>query len=834
MPSDSERPPDSETELSVDEGEKTIRVDPDQFPSACSIESLIRRHDQARLSSDEEGDRSAPPDAESLASREPNEDRYELLEQIGKGGMGEVFLAYDRDLKRRLAMKTVRGEDDSLVWRFYKEAQVMGRLVHPNIVSVFELGLTRGERPYYTMPFVQGEPLSEVLFGIKSASPAYTGYSLTKLIQLFLQVTLAVDYAHDSGIIHRDIKPANIMLGPHGEVLLLDWGVAKVLESFEQEPADASDRTMSGVAVGTPVYMAPEQVTGEDVDARTDVYALGILLYEILTLEPPFKGKVTEVMKAQLEIAPTPPRSMSPRWEIPRELERICLKALRKRPDNRFPSARALHDEVQKWLESASDRAKRRERASELAAEGRRLLDEYYGMQRLIEEEEEELRELRRHVRDWQPIVDKLPIIEAENALRERKLELARAASDIVMKASAALGQDDEHPEAREVMAEFYWDRFREAEATEDHAKRDYYRTLVAAFHDGRYDKELRGDGVFRLSVDTADSTRVSLFEMEESLLIRKPTRERHLGEISAESALEVDLPMGSYLAVLSRDDAEDLRYPVWIGRGRIWNGSISLTNGKTRPPGMCRIPAGPFRVGGDDLTQGWSLAAGQESLPDYYIASQPVSFGEYLEFLNELAQTNLEEALRRSPRANPDGGSFLEMKSDELVVPERRRRDRGWSLDAPVVAISWFDAEAYCNWLSNKLGHVYRLPTELEWEKAARGVDGRWFPWGNRFDPTLCNMARSRAAGARLVDRSEFSTDESIYGVRGLAGNARDWTATEIATSDSELKESRVVRGGAFNLPEVVSRATNRFWLPAEFVANYIGFRVVREMDSP
>jgi serine/threonine-protein kinase len=136
-------------------------------------------------------------------------------------------------------------------------------------------------------------------------------------------------------------------------------------------------------------------------------------------------------------------------------------------------------------------------------------------------------------------------------------------------------------------------------------------------------------------------------------------------------------------------------------------------------------------------------------------------------------------------------------------------------------VSVSWQDAVAFCEWRSNKDGRVYRLPTELEWEKAARGVDGRAYPWGHRFDPSLCNMSSSLEEGPSSQASERFPSDESIYGVRGTAGNVRDWTAS------TGPRDTQVVRGGAFNLPAIITRSANRFWLAPNFVLNYVGFRL-------
>ena len=244
--------------------------------------------------------------------------RYVMLGKLGQGGMGDVFLAFDQDLRRQVALKSVRdGVDDAQLWRFLKEAQVLGQLGHPNIVTVYEMGVTNEKLPYYTMPVVQGATLHQIVQLIKVKDPATVRtFSMTRLMQVFLQVALALEYAHFKGVVHRDIKPPNIMIGEHGEVLLLDWGVAKLMGETELETEARADITQSGHAVGTPTYMSPEQVSGRPVDARSDVYALGTLLYEMLTLEPPFRGTLVGVMSAHLNDAPKAPRARAPNFVL--------------------------------------------------------------------------------------------------------------------------------------------------------------------------------------------------------------------------------------------------------------------------------------------------------------------------------------------------------------------------------------------------------------------------------------------------------------------------------------------------------------------------------------
>lgn len=760
-----------------------------------------------------------------------NGNRYVMLGQLGEGGMGEVFLAFDQDLRRHLALKSVRsGADERQLWRFLKEAQVLGQLGHPNIVTVYEMGVTKSKSPYYTMPVVQGETVHDILQAIKANNPAYTRvFSMTRLMQIFLQVALALEYAHVKGVIHRDIKPANIMVGEHGEVLLLDWGVAKLVGESEVETQARADITQSGHAVGTPTYMSPEQVSGKEVDARSDVYALGILLYEMLTLLPPFRGALMEVMTAHLDRMPVAPRAAAPQRGIPLELEQACMRALAKSPDDRHQSARELQDEVQRWLEAASDKAKRHERASELCEEGAARLEAYRELKQRIAQAEGAVEDVRHRFHDWQNVDEKQELFAAEDIVANLRRELAETASHVVMSLSAALGQDQEHAGARRHMADYYWDRFVDAEAHRDHESRDFFGKLVASFHDGRYENELVGDG--SLEIDSSPSgAAVSLYRLDDNSVVHRPADPRSLGSTPTGP---VPVPMGSYLATISKDGFEKARYPIWISRNREWSGTLRLFESAEIPDGFVHVPRGPFDAGGDNELRGWCLPASRPEIDDFFIAIQPVTIREYLDFLEHVSRNAPDEALRRSPRRSPDGGYYFGQGSDgRLSLPQGTGRLR-WRSELPVVSISWHDAIAFCEWRSQRDSRRYRLPTELEWEKAARGVDGRAYPWGERFDPSLCNMSSSLQDGSSPRATSEFPLDESIYGVRGMAGNVRDWTASGVDEDDDAPRDVRIVRGGAYNLPAIITRSANRFWLAPNFVLNYVGFRLACSIED-
>jgi len=240
-------------------------------------------------------------------------------------------------------------------------------------------------------------------------------------------------------------------------------------------------------------------------------------------------------------------------------------------------------------------------------------------------------------------------------------------------------------------------------------------------------------------------------------------------------------------------------------------------------------VPGGPFVCGGDAGTRGYSLPSDEPDLPSFLLAERPVTVAEYLEFLNDSARTDPEAALKRSPRL--EIYYLRQLDSSLLELPEIDSEGDRWSPHWPVWGISWYDATAYVDWRSARDGRPYRLPHELECEKAARGVDGRTYPWGDAFDPALCNMIRSRRDRPCVTPVSAVPTDISIYGVRDVAGNMRTWTATDEGIGQNQ-RPGKVIRGGAWNSQEPICRCANRFWTDPERAVTDIGFRLA--LDPP
>ncbi|MCP3919276.1 MAG: protein kinase [bacterium] len=325
------------------------------------------------------GEDPALPDAatarvEQLAHGDPRM-RYELKGEIGRGGMGAILEVFDTDLRRSLAMKVMLPGGEPQLARFLEEAQVTGQLEHPGVVPVHELGVDPGGRVYFTMKLVRGRELEVVFDLVRRQAEAW---SLHRAVGVILRVCEAMEYAHDKGVVHRDLKPANVMIGEYGEVYVMDWGLARVAGRGDTRAAslaihtdrldvrgdDASSPllTLDGTVVGTPSYMPPEQARGdvEELGPRADVYAVGAMLYQLLTGRMPYAepGVVSNAHAVLGRVRAGPP---APVHEIasgvPAELEAICAKAMTRELAGRYSNMRALSDDLRAYLEGRVVRA---------------------------------------------------------------------------------------------------------------------------------------------------------------------------------------------------------------------------------------------------------------------------------------------------------------------------------------------------------------------------------------------------------------------------------------------------------------------------------------------
>jgi serine/threonine protein kinase len=294
--------------------------------------------------------------------------RYRVLKEHARGGLGRISLARDTKLGRLVALKEIRDDrrtSTDATARFIHEAAITGMLEHPGIVPIYALEEDANGKPYYTMRFIQGKTLSQA---IKTYHAQPTELAFRDLLQRFIAVCKTLAYAHSKGVLHRDLKPDNVMVGDYGETLVVDWGLAKLLgrrggEGVATEPTSqehtpshdpatlSSHHTREGAVLGTPCYMAPEQARGDlaALCPASDTYALGAILYALLTGKTPYPGSAFDALgMVRLGIPPRPPSLLNPR--VPKPLEAICLKAMAPQIENRYANAQELAAEIERYL----------------------------------------------------------------------------------------------------------------------------------------------------------------------------------------------------------------------------------------------------------------------------------------------------------------------------------------------------------------------------------------------------------------------------------------------------------------------------------------------------
>ncbi|MFN3199807.1 MAG: SUMF1/EgtB/PvdO family nonheme iron enzyme [Bradymonadia bacterium] len=768
--------------------------------------------------------------------------RYTVTEELGRGGAGVVMAADDRLMGRQVAVKILSAAEapTRMKARFFAEAQTTAQLEHPSVVPVYEIGTCDDGRPYFAMERVRGRSLKELLEALNGGDAALQAeFTRFRMLQLFSQVCLGVDYAHAKGVIHRDLKPDNIMIGDFGEALVMDWGIAKILDEGnlplvhgEAEPFSPtltpatpisltgdSAQTQAGAIFGTPGYMAPEQATGDVslVDRRTDVWALGAVLYEILTGSSPHAGATPlAILMATVRQPVVPPRQRAPEREVPPDLEEICLRALQREREARYPTARALYDDIERYLNGARENARRTEEAQRLVQEGEETLW-YTGM---IADELAGLTELLATTPPpgaHAPQEEKRARWEKEDRQAWLEKELAEAHTWAERKFTQALEHVVDHSEARGHLARMHWDQYRRARDRFDALGARRHINAVARYDDGDYQDRLAQ--VVPLSLETnPPGAKVTLYryvDRDRQLVAMQP---RVLGQTPLKG---YPLPVGRVLLEITAPGHAPARLPVTAWQGDELSFEINMAPKTLEEAGFVMISGGSF-LRGHDPQAVMPLPSGLIPVGAFAISKLPVTCAEYQAFLDDLSP---ELARQHVPQEQEP--LWRQDEHGRWLLPEEDEEGDRWLPDWPVLNVNVVDAEAYCAWRTARTGWTHRLPTESEWEKAARGTDGRVFPWGDHFDPTFCCIRGSAEGPPTPQPVGKFASDISPYGVHDMAGGVREWTSSWFD------EHQRAIRGGSWNLYAFLCHPAGRFGQYPTTRLSSIGFRVVIDLDS-
>lgn len=646
--------------------------------------------------------------------------RYQIVAPLGEGGMAAVYKAYQPSMERHVAIKVLprhMATSEEFLNRFRREAKILAQLQHPNILPVFDYGESE-DYPYIVMPFVSSGTLAELMKGRR--------LPLTQIRRIITQIGDALGYAHAHGMIHRDIKPSNVLVDESGNCLLTDFGLARMVES-------SSMITSSGAVMGTPAYMSPEQGSGNTLDHRSDIYSLGIILYEMLTGRVPYSAETPIAVVIKHIQDPLPSiRKIDP--SLPESIELIVLKSMAKNPDDRYQTAEEFVTAIQVAItEVLGDTGKTQ------PPETHKSL----------------------------PPVQLKPVPVTAPPVEKPKAQPAKFLVGGALVVCILLGLGG----TALLMA---WQNMREDPATA-----------------------------------TAPPTSVAI-----QPAVATPT------EGPTDTPSPIPSPSPTEIP------------PV-----------ITAPQGMT----MVLVPAGKFTMGNTiEQSLGECVTLSPDRTSDFcqeqFFTDETPAHQVYLDayYIDQYEVTNA------SYKQCVDAGSCR--------PPQQRNsqtHDSYYGAPAfdnyPVIWVDWGMAKTYCEWRGA------RLPTEAEWEKAARGETPQAFPWGNSFSDTRANACdrtcpdqvrastRFNDGFAETAPVDSFPDGASVYGVFNLAGNVSEWVSDwyhpeyymRVGNDTSNPfgppnGEQNIIRGGSWNRLPINLRTVTRAAREPNFAANDVGLRCV------
>ena len=793
--------------------------------------------------------------------------RYKLISVLGKGGVGTVYLVLDEQLNREVAMKVIHQnllKDEVACMRFREEGQIASQMQHPNIIPIYEMGELDDGRLYFTMERIKGHTLKDYIRSLYTSNDS-SNVTLSRLMSIFVAACRAIAHVHSHGVIHRDLKPSNIMIDDNGETLVVDWGLAKSISDKEDIYTVRDDfedsLTEVGSVEGTPSFMAPEQAIGDtgNIGFEADVYSLGAILYTILSGEQPFgNGMPIQVLRRVLT-EPIPILDLKEisenngRYDVGEDLINIVTKSMSKEPTERYSNAGEMLRELRSWRF-----ADERQKSAELwILKAKRVAGRRIDLQKKKAVLVDQWQEMLRMAKPWHSTSKKRPLWQCEDEIAYLTSRIRNHFMREEQALQKALLEHGEYIKTRLLLAQFYKERHSYAEekgmyriASEAEFLLQEHLDTIPECHP-KYEEHmdyLNGTGHVTLQTDQNTYS----VEVEKYLLQDRHLICAHIQWNEDVSSFSEDLEMGSYLITLHKNNFESIRYPIQIGRGEEWNiqnplgVDVPLT---FLPKGFlrqneCYVPEGWFMFGGD--TQALNpLPKKNIWLNSFIIMKHSVSNEEYLSFLNDLiTQNRHEEALRYAPKDRPmDNSSIIYGQHDDgtfFLQPDSE--GDMWELDWPVILIDWASAMAYAQWYSQQTNQYWRLPFETEWEKAARGVDSRFFPWGDYFNPAWCSMRTSKKGRPFMSEIDEHMIDCSPYGVMGMAGNVREWTASAWTTEGPNIQNNQAtedmptlydglrvtIKGGSWYDPDIYCRSASRICAGISRLDELLGFRLV------
>ena len=869
--------------------------------------------------------------------------RYLELERLGEGGMGEVFSAHDRLLKRVVALKRIRGQADQRSQEaFIREARILAQLSHPSIIPIHDLSIppidssganAEEQSAFFTMEKVTGETLSAHIARFVSCPIIEGAHRLFELLNIFVSIGEAIDYAHKRGVLHRDLKPDNVMIGEYGQVKVLDWGLggrmshldhgsddsaklhADLLKTFTAQSAKPKHFTFTGTISGTPAYMSPEQARGERLTEQTDVYALGAILYEILSGAAPYVKVFKDdpqcawliLEQAQrAKISPPLKRESCPHPHLVNSyLIQVCERALDPALERRYPSVAELLDDLRNYLSGESLRARIKESKDRIKM--------------LYVKTTEQLLRHQQASTLWERLKasQEIPVVahfrsevlhSLEDLVRWDKADLEARLWGLHLRYHYILFQwwRGELEIGYKVTCDILKSRCQQLEIFRDTPlnkeipwaevgvlsaqRRKVYISIesdpqelikltIAPIY--RYDQETK-DGVKSAFEDAktlpyvhGEALNVNLpwgcYSLK-VILSDKSGQERSFCQLIKVSPQVLDLFEGDdllsseeYLAISQKSQFRDLPLKIlvklppsraifsWPKLGRSKGSSSLPILGRRLTPPPC-LEDRPFEwIGRHALSIGtWqplfrTIAPYEVEAGGLWLQRDQVTIGAYLYYLNSLDR--LLRTLPQEERVRPIKDlkqilpsmnlNFLEIKDQPLFSREgpggvfrlsEAMSQLGVNSETPMIQVSYFDIERYLMWASLETGVEWTIPSENDWELAARGVDQRTFPWGELAPDRVTQMKRSASSpfdGREQLTQGDpyilsaerrkelYPYDESPFGIEGLGGGLSDWTLNESLKSAARSKISAFLARASTRKLSELERARLLFTSP-------------------
>ena len=666
-------------------------------------------------------------------------ERYHILEQQGQGGMAVVYKAFDTRLERTVALKIIRSEIFGpevlarLRLRFEREAKVMASLDHPNIVKIYDYGEYDG-MPFLVMDYIQGTTLKML------EKPV----SEQEAIRLLLPIANALAHAHQKGILHRDVKPSNILITQSEKAFLTDFGIAKLLE----EPAGQT-LTGTGVGIGTPEYMAPEQGLGDVIDGRADMYSLAVVFFELLTGVKPFQAD-TPLGVLYKQLNEPLPRSRD--YVFSRKMERVLLKALSKKPEDRFEDMAAFI----------------------------KVLEKIYKPE--VETKSEKPLSQTQVVDDVEITRDKILVISPEDKIKNKQ------------RSGSKNGNSNKESENKRNFSRWIFVGLG-----------SIFIVLITLFN---FLPGIKGAGM-------------NFTGMVFSIYSETPTQTLTLTitQTSLPTLTKTITPQPTNTVTFTPSYTPTSAF-------NIGDTQISEKDGMV----MVFVPAGEFTMG---LDEGYENEQPEHKvfLDAFWIDQTEVTNRMFTRFTQETGYVTERE----TDSASTNSYSEFYFYGVNWRNPEGESSEIQGLWDYPVVWVSWNDANVYCNWAER------RLPTEAEWEKAARGTDERLYPWGE--EPPTNELLNFNKNIGQITAAGYFSPQgDSPYGVQDMAGNVWEWvsdwysadyySATQFINPTGPVDGSlKVIRGGSNQDTEEYVNSVFRLKNTPDFTSYLYGFRCVQDV---